>query len=229
MGNVPEQGPVLLVGNHSGGNVTPDTSSSRSPSRPTSASSGPSTSSPTTSSSPRRSGRSCAATAPSPPRTSTPSEALEAGAALLVYPGGDWEVHRPVLGGQQGRLRRPQGVHPARAGRGRADRPGGLDRRPGDGARSSAAATWLAKLHRLDKMFRLKVLPISLALPWGLNIGDFLGHIPLPAKITIEVLPPIDLQRAVRPRPRPRRGLRARHARDAGDARRRSPPSGASR
>jgi hypothetical protein len=42
-------------------------------------------------------------------------------------------------------------------------------------------------------MFRLKVLPISLSLPWVLNVGDMLGHIPLPAKITIEVLPPIDV------------------------------------
>jgi hypothetical protein len=42
-------------------------------------------------------------------------------------------------------------------------------------------------------MFRLKVLPISLALPWGLNVGDMLGHIPLPAKITIQVLEPIDV------------------------------------
>ena len=25
LGNVPDQGPVLLVGNHSGGNMTPDT------------------------------------------------------------------------------------------------------------------------------------------------------------------------------------------------------------
>ena len=53
----------------------------------------------------------------------------------------------------------------------------------------------LAKLLRLDRMFRLKVLPISLALPWGLNVGDMLGHVPLPAKITIEVLEPIDLSR----------------------------------
>ena len=28
------------------------------------------------------------------------------------------------------------------------------------------------------------VLPLSIALPWGLNVGDMLGHIPLPAKIT---------------------------------------------
>jgi len=37
------------------------------------------------------------------------------------------------------------------------------------------------------------VLPISLSLPWILNVGDMLGHIPLPAKITVEVLPAIDV------------------------------------
>ena len=30
-------------------------------------------------------------------------------------------------------------------------------------------------------------------MPWGLNVGDFLGHIPLPAKIRMEVLEPIDV------------------------------------
>jgi hypothetical protein len=53
----------------------------------------------------------------------------------------------------------------------------------------------IARLLGLDRMFRLKVLPVSLALPWGLNIGDMLGHIPLPAKITIQVLEPIDVSR----------------------------------
>ena len=57
---------------------------------------------------------------------------------------------------------------------------------------SSRAASGSRKLFGLDRMFRLKVLPISLALPWGLNVGDMLGHIPLPAKITIQVLEPID-------------------------------------
>ena len=37
-------------------------------------------------------------------------------------------------------------------------------------------------------------MPVSLALPWGLNIGDLLGHFPLPAKITIEALDPIDVR-----------------------------------
>jgi len=51
----------------------------------------------------------------------------------------------------------------------------------------------LAQVLGLDRLLRLKVLPVSLALPWGLNVGDMLGHIPLPAKITMQVLEPIDV------------------------------------
>jgi 1-acyl-sn-glycerol-3-phosphate acyltransferase len=51
----------------------------------------------------------------------------------------------------------------------------------------------LARALRLKQLARLDVLPISIALPWGLNIGDLGGHIPLPAKITVQVLEPIDL------------------------------------
>jgi len=50
----------------------------------------------------------------------------------------------------------------------------------------------LAKLLMADKLFRLKSIPISLALPWGLNVSDLAGHIPLPSKIAIEVQEPID-------------------------------------
>ena len=53
----------------------------------------------------------------------------------------------------------------------------------------------LSQALRLDKLFRLKVLPISISLPWIVNVGDFLGHFPLPAKITIQVLEPIDIRR----------------------------------
>ena len=45
------------------------------------------------------------------------------------------------------------------------------------------------------------MLPISLGLPWGVNVGDLLGHVPLPAKITIQVLPPIDLREQFGSRP----------------------------
>jgi 1-acyl-sn-glycerol-3-phosphate acyltransferase len=53
---------------------------------------------------------------------------------------------------------------------------------------------WLAKLLQLDKLLRLKVLPIQIAPPWGLVVGDFFARIPLPAKITIEVMEPVDLE-----------------------------------
>ena len=53
----------------------------------------------------------------------------------------------------------------------------------------------LARLLRIDKLFRLKVLPISIAIPWGLDVGDMLGHFPLPAKISMRVLDPIDLRK----------------------------------
>jgi hypothetical protein len=59
----------------------------------------------------------------------------------------------------------------------------------------------LAQLLRLDKMFRLKVLPINISVPWGLVIGDFQYRLPLPAKITIQVLPPIHLREQFGQRP----------------------------
>jgi 1-acyl-sn-glycerol-3-phosphate acyltransferase len=114
------------------------------------------------------------------------------GAALLVYPGGYYEVHRPSwesarvdFNGRKGFIRLAQR-------RGAPLVPvvaiGGQET-----ALFLSRGERLAKLIGLDRMFRLKVLPVSLALPWGLNVGDMLGHIPLPAKITIQVLEPIDV------------------------------------
>ena len=78
-------------------------------------------------------------------------------------------------------------------------------------------------------MFRLKVLPISLALPWGLNVGDMLGHIPLPAKITIETLPAIDLEAEFGPDPDLDEVYDHLIRADAGRRSTRSPPSAACR
>ncbi len=127
-------------------------------------------------------------------------EALAAGAPVLVYPGGDWETHRPSwrsdevdFGGRKGfiRLALDAGVPivPVVSIGGQ------------ETALFLSRGARLARTLRLDKLLRLKVLPISLALPWGLNVGDFAGHLPLPAKITIEVLPPIDLEREFGPDP----------------------------
>jgi 1-acyl-sn-glycerol-3-phosphate acyltransferase len=127
-------------------------------------------------------------------------KALESGAALLVYPGGDYEVHRPSW--ESGRVdfaRRKGFLRLALA----QDVPivpvvsiGGQET-----ALFVTRGEGLARALMLDRLFRLKVLPISIAPPWGLNIGDFLGHFPLPAKITIEVLAPIHLRQEFGPDP----------------------------
>jgi 1-acyl-sn-glycerol-3-phosphate acyltransferase len=126
--------------------------------------------------------------------------ALAKGAALLVYPGGDYETHRPSwesgrvdFGGRRGFLRL---AHRERVLLVPVVSIGGQET-----ALFLSRGESLATLLRLDRLFRLKVLPISLALPWGLNVGDMLGHIPLPARITSEVLAPIDLRALFGDRP----------------------------
>jgi 1-acyl-sn-glycerol-3-phosphate acyltransferase len=200
LGNIPDDGPVLLVGNHSGGNLTPDTTVF------------------TLAFSAyfgverqffqlahnlvlsmpglgflRRFGT----VAASPENA---EKALAAGAALLVYPGGDFEVHRPTwesgrvdFGGRRGfvrlALRHDVPIVPVVSIGGQET---ALFLSRGEG---------LARLLMLDRLLRLKVLPISLALPWGVNVGDMLGHVPLPAKIVVEALPPIHLSDEFGPDP----------------------------
>ena len=190
---IPAEGPVLLVGNHSGGNLTPDTHVF------TLAFS-------THFGVERRffqlahnlvlampglgSLRKFGTVAASHENAQL---ALEQGAALLVYPGGDYEVHRPSwetgkvdFDGRQGfirlALRKNVPIVPVVAIGGQ------------ETALFLSRGERLARLFGLDRLLRLKVLPISLAIPWGLNIGDMLGHFPLPAKITIQALDPIDIR-----------------------------------
>ena len=194
LGNVPEEGPVLLVGNHSGGNLTPDTavftlafSTYFGVERVFHQLAHNLVLSMPGLSFLRKYGTVAAS-------HENARKALQAGAAVLVYPGGDYEVHRPSwqgrrvdFGGRKGflRLALDEGVPivPVVSIGGQ------------ETALFLSRGERLAKGLALDRLFRLKVLPISLAPPWGLNVGDMLGHLPLPAKITIEALPPIDLRR----------------------------------
>ncbi|MBV8431777.1 MAG: acyltransferase family protein [Solirubrobacterales bacterium] len=200
LGNIPDSGPVLLVGNHSGGNLTPDTvlftlafstffgverrfyqlAHNLVLAMPWLARL-----------------RKFGTVAASPENA---SQALESGAALLVYPGGDYEVHRPSwlgnrvdFGGRKGFIRlaleNDVPIVPVVSAGGQET---ALFLTRGEGL---ARALWL------DRLFRLKVLPISLALPWGINVGDMLGHIPLPAKLTVEALPAVDLREQFGPDP----------------------------
>jgi|SRR5579872_1412398 len=199
--NIPEEGPVLLVGNHSGGNMTPDTfiftlafatyfgverrfyqlAHDLVVSWPII---GPLL---------RKSGTVAAS-------HENAEAALKSGGALLVYPGGDWEVHRPSWHGDRVEFGGRMGFIELALNTNVPIVPvvsiGGQET-----ALFLTRGEHIAKALGLDRMLRLKVLPISLAVPWGLNVGDFLSHLPLPAKITTQVLPPIDLRRRFGARP----------------------------
>ena len=51
----------------------------------------------------------------------------------------------------------------------------------------------LARATGFDRLTRIKVMPIQVAPPLGVTLMDLPLRIPLPAKITIQVLEPIDL------------------------------------
>lgn len=116
---------------------------------------------------------------------------LDNGANVLVYPGGDVEALRPwrdrnkiEFDGRKGFLKL---AHAHRVKIVPVVAVGGQETFfvLNDGRKT-------AKLLRFDKLLRVKTLPLSLSLPWGLLPGD-LPHIPFPAKIRVQVLPPIDL------------------------------------
>jgi 1-acyl-sn-glycerol-3-phosphate acyltransferase len=51
----------------------------------------------------------------------------------------------------------------------------------------------LARALRLDKLMRVKILPISIGVPFGLS-AVFPPNLPLPTKIVMQVLEPIDIR-----------------------------------
>jgi len=126
--------------------------------------------------------------------------AFALGAPVLVYPGGDYETFRPSwhgarveFGGRKGwvRLALEEGVPivPVVAIGGQ------------ETALFVTRGERAAKLLGLDRFARIKVLPVSLGPPFGVNLLDLPGRLPLPAKITLEVLDPIDLRDRFGPDP----------------------------
>jgi 1-acyl-sn-glycerol-3-phosphate acyltransferase len=119
--------------------------------------------------------------------------ALRRGAALLVYPGGDHETFRPswhssriAFGGRKGfaKLATAENVPivPVVSIGGQ------------ETALFLTRGERLARALGLDRRLRLSTLSISLGFPFGLSVLDFPPRLPLPAKITIQVLPPIDVR-----------------------------------
>jgi 1-acyl-sn-glycerol-3-phosphate acyltransferase len=129
--------------------------------------------------------------------------AFALGAPVLVYPGGDYETFRPSwhserieFGGRRGfvdlALEAGVPIVPVVSIGGQ------------ETALFLTRGERLARLTRLDRLARIKVLPISVGPPFGINLLDLPGRLPLPAKVTVQVLPPVELRERFGPDPDPR-------------------------
>ncbi|MBV9803411.1 MAG: acyltransferase family protein [Solirubrobacterales bacterium] len=204
--NIPREGPVLLVGNHSGGTWIADTFifSHHFYDR----------------FSPERRFHQLAhdlvfkvpglralveryGTVPASPENM--ARALERDAALLVYPGGDHETFRPSWESDRVDFAQRTGFVKL-----------ALEHRvpivPVVSVGGQETALFLGQGRRLaralhlDRRFRLKVLPAAIGPPFGVTILDLPGRFPLPAKISIRVGKPIDLGRRLGKRADPEAG-----------------------
>ncbi len=188
---IPATGPVLLVGNHSGGMATPDTwvfmvnyLRHFGLCRPSYALAHNIVMGlPVMGAMLRKSG-----TLPAHPDFAR--AALRKGASVLVYPGGDEDVFRTWSERNRIHLANRTGFVRLALQERVPIQPvvsiGGHETVfvASDGKK-------LARLLGLER-FRLKALPIMFCLPWVVSPGNYLLHVPLPAKITVEVGEPID-------------------------------------
>ena len=119
---------------------------------------------------------------------------FETGRKALVYPGGDVDDmrpfrhrHRVVFGGRTGyiklALRENVPIIPVVTAGGHSTFIVIDDMR------------WLASALRLDRIFRTRVWPLALSIPWGLTLGVVPAYIPFPSKILQEVMAPIRFER----------------------------------
>jgi 1-acyl-sn-glycerol-3-phosphate acyltransferase len=197
--NIPDEGPSLLVGNHSGGTLIADTFvfatafydhftpyrrfhqlahdiAARTPGTGIS-----------------RWGTVAAS-------HDNARKAFDKGAPVLVYPGGDYETFRPSwhsdqieFGGRKGfvklALERGVPIVPVVAVGGQ------------ETALFLTRGQRAARFTKWADLTRIKVLPVAIAPPFGISLLDLPTRVPLPAKITVEVLPPIDLKKKFGPNP----------------------------
>jgi 1-acyl-sn-glycerol-3-phosphate acyltransferase len=193
--NIPAEGPILLVGNHSGGTLIADTFVFaqgfydhfgplrrfhqlahdlvfRLPGA--------------------RASLSRYGTVPASPENM--KRALERDAALLVYPGGDHESYRPTWESDRIDFAGRHGFANLALEHGCPIVPvvaiGGQET-----ALFLGQGREIARRLRLDRLLRVKVFPAQVAPPFGLTIMDLPGRVPLPAKIVVRALPKIDLKR----------------------------------
>ena len=119
-------------------------------------------------------------------------EALRSGGVVVVFPGGDYDVYRPSLSANKIDFG-------GRTGYVKAAINAGVPIVPtvGIGGQESqlflTRGTDIAKaLGPVARAFRTKILPVSFGFPFGLSVV-LPVNVPLPTKITMKALPPIDI------------------------------------
>ena len=119
-------------------------------------------------------------------------EALRSGGVVVVFPGGDYDVYRPTL--SENKI-----DFDGRTGYVRAALNAGVPIVPAVAIGGQETQLYLsrgmglARALRLDKLMRVKILPISVGFPFGLS-AVLPVNVPLPAKIVMQVLEPIDVR-----------------------------------
>ena len=121
------------------------------------------------------------------------TQALKAGAVVLVFPGGDYDSYRPTS-------ERNVIDFNGRTGYVETAVEAGVPIIPtvSIGAQESqlflTRGMGIAERLGLDKKLRLKILPVSLGFPFGVS-AILPPNVPLPTKIVTEVLEPIDIKK----------------------------------
>ena len=123
-------------------------------------------------------------------------------APVLVYPGGDWETFRPSWHSDRIEFAGRKGFIGLALSENVPIVPvvsiGGQET-----ALFLTRGERAARLVGLDRFGRIKVLPVSLGPPFGISVLDLPLRLPMPAKIEIQVLPPLDLRERFGPDPDP--------------------------
>jgi 1-acyl-sn-glycerol-3-phosphate acyltransferase len=118
---------------------------------------------------------------------------FDRGDKVLVYPGGDVDSIRPWT-------RRNEVVFGGRRGYIKLALEAGVPIIPVVTAGSHSSfvvlneGRWTARVTGAERWFRLKVMPVTLAAPWGIQLVPG-PYIPFPAPYITEILPPIRLDR----------------------------------
>ncbi|KKE99292.1 glycerol acyltransferase [Mycobacterium sp. SWH-M1] len=119
-------------------------------------------------------------------------EALRSGGVVVVFPGGDYDVYRPTLSANKIDFG-------GRTGYVKAALNAGVPIVPTVGIGGQEAQLFLTRgtdiakaLGPIARAARTKILPISFGFPFGLSVVLPI-NMPLPAKITMQALPPIDI------------------------------------